>query len=207
MGELPRNVREFIVRDLIYVVGGGIVLTSFLYRFDRLPDQDTPLAFYLLGAGVAYVLGSSLQDLFSILRLVTTAKYPKPNRLVRWMHRRFTAEEWKDLPELDSSEIRSAIRKVLKDDLCRTHYERTISGMILAATMGPCTLVSGLLVSWRWLASSSGFDLAVAVTSLVLSVGLFALTWLRAAQVTRIDADALADYRDTRKGVDVSSEQ
>jgi hypothetical protein len=67
MGELPRNVREFIVRDLIYIAGGGLVIVSFLYRFDRLPDQDTPLAFYLLGAGAAYVVGSALQDIFSIV--------------------------------------------------------------------------------------------------------------------------------------------
>ena len=175
---------------------------SFLYCFDRLPNKDTPVAFYLLGAGVSYVLGCSLQDLFSIARLVTTAKYPKPNRWVCWMYLRFNNENWKDVPEFNSSELRPTFRELMKDDLRRAHYERAISGLILAATMGPCMLVSSLLIFWRWFSSCSGFDLAIAVTSLFLSIALFALSWLRAAQVTRTDADALVDYRATGKNED-----
>ena len=206
MGELPKNVREFIFRDIIYIVGGGIVLISFLYRFDCLPNQNTPVVFYLLGAGLSYVIGLSIQDLFSIARLVTTAKYEKPNRLVRCMYRRFYNEKWKDLPELNSNEVLPAVRKLLRNDLRRAHYERMISGLILASTMGPCMLISSLLIFWKWSVSCSGFDFAVFVTSLVLSIGLFALAWLRAANVTRTDADALAEYGPTEKNEDTSRE-
>lgn len=70
MPDLPENVREFIIRDLIYIIGGGMVIGSFLYRFDRLPGQDTPVAFYVFGAGIAYVVGNALQEFFCIIGLV-----------------------------------------------------------------------------------------------------------------------------------------
>ena len=203
--ELPKSVREFLVRDLIYIIGGGCILVSFLYRFDRLPGERTPVAFYLLGTGVAYVLGCAAQDLFSIARFVTTGPVVKPGRFIRYIYRRFTGEQWGELKGFEPSEVRQAIRSVLKEDEARAaHYERAIGGMILATTMAPCTLICSGLVFWRALASCSGFDFALAGASLALSVGLFVLAWLKASQVTQIDAAVVADFRAASKptGVD-----
>ncbi|MBL7146890.1 MAG: hypothetical protein ISS76_21815 [Phycisphaerae bacterium] len=206
MAELPRNVREFLVRDLIYIIGGSSVITSFLYLFDRLPNENTPLAFYLLGAGIAYMIGSSLQDLFSILKVVTTGPVEYPNKIIRGIYQRFTGEKWTELKEFDPSKVRTALRSILKNNEARAaSYERAISGMILSTTMCPCTLVSSLLIFLKWLASCSSFDLAVALMSFFLSVGMFTLAWLRATQVTRIDAEVLNEYRDNIKNENVSS--
>lgn len=207
MFELPRNVREFVVRDIIYIIGGGSVLTSFLYCFGRLPNESTPVAFYFLGAGIAYVIGCAIQDLFSIVRLVTTGPVEKPGRFIRCVYRRFTGEEWLDLKDFDLGRVRQALRSLLKNDEARAaRYERAISGMILATTMAPCTLLSGVLVLLRAICSPSAFDFAVAAASLVLCVGLFVLAWLKAVQITRIDAEVLADYRDRAKETGVSSD-
>jgi len=114
--ELPKNIRQFIVRDLVFLTGGGSVLTSFLYCFDRLPRKETPVAFYLLGAGVAYVIGCALQDLFSIARIVTTGPVPRPGKFLQFIYRSFTGEEWTDLERFDPSEARQAIRDIVRSD-------------------------------------------------------------------------------------------
>jgi len=193
MAELPKNLREFLARDLIYIVGGSSVIVSFLYRFDRIPDSSTPIAFYMLGAGLGYVVGYALQDLFSILRLVTTAQVTKPNRLLRWAYARFAGEPWEELPPLKSNEIGPGLRRFLNDDFTRARYERSITHMMVGTTIGPCILLSSFLIFWRWLVGRSQFDLVLSIVSLVLSVVLFLLSWIKAMQVTRIDARAVAD--------------
>jgi len=187
MADLPRNIREFIVRDLIYIIGGASVITSFLYSFDRLPNQDTPVALYLLGAGFSYVLGSTLQDLFSIVRLVTTANYKKPNKIVKWAYQRFCNEEWKETQTQNLTEDIKSDTSPKRDDLEQAYSERAIAGVILAATMGPCAFISSLIVFVRWLCScsSSVFDIALSVILLALSSGLILLNWIRIAQLSR----------------------
>jgi len=195
MEKLPRNISDFIVRDLSYIVGGGIVLASFLYRFDRLPDKDTPLAFYVLAAGLAYVVGNTLQDVFSILRLVSTAHVTKLWRPLKWCYERFTAEKWNDIESFDPSKVRQALRsKKDNNQAWAASYERSISGLILAATMTPCALISSVIIWSQWYMCQNEFDFWLAVTSLVLSVGLFALARIRAAQVTLNDAEIQKEY-------------
>ena len=207
MGELPKNIREFIVRDLIYVVGGGVVLTSFLYRFDRLPDGDTPVAFYLLGAGIAYVVCNVLQDVFSIFRLVTTAPVFKLGKSWRWIYRRFTNEAWKEIDNFNPGQTRRAIRSLRrKDPGYAADYERVISGLILAATMAPCTLMSALLVLWKCLVCPNQFDVCLFAALLALSVGLFVLARLRAARMARIDAESPAEDHVTPEQLDQESD-
>ncbi|MHC4169625.1 MAG: RING finger protein [Planctomycetota bacterium] len=207
MFELPRNVREFVVRDIIYIIGGGSVIVSFLYCFDRLPNEGTPVAFYFLGAGIAYVVGCAIQDLFSIIRLVTTGPVERPGGFIRRVYRRFTGEEWLELKDFDPGQVRQALRSVLKNDEVRAaRYERAISGMILATTMAPCTFLSGSLILLRTICSPSAFDFAVAAAALLLSLGLFVLAWLKAVQITRIDGEVLADYRDLAKETDIDSD-
>jgi len=198
MGELPRNVREFIVRDLVYIVGGGMVIMSFLYRFDRLPDKDTPLACWLLVAGVAYVVGNAVQDIFSISRIVTTAPVVKLGKWGSRIYRRFTNEVWVDISNFDPDQTRRAIRSLRKKDCgYAAEYERVVSGLILAATMTPCMFISGLLVSWRWFVSRDQFDLWLGAVAVILTFGLFMLVRIRAAQMARIDARAPEEDRAT----------
>lgn len=194
MSGLPKNLREFIVRDIVYIVGGGMVLVSLLYRFDRLPDEEMPLVCYLIGGGVAYVVGNALQDVFSVFRFVTTAPVLRMGRFWKWIYRRFTNDQWTDIGDFDPARVERAVRRLRREDPSyAAGYERVISGLILAATMAPCTLVSGVLVGCRWLEYRSAFDLHLSVMALALDAGLVVLNRLRAAQMARIDADAPAE--------------
>jgi len=55
MNELVKALKNFIVRDIIYIIGGASVILSFLYLFKKIGiiTKDTPAAIYLLIAGIA----------------------------------------------------------------------------------------------------------------------------------------------------------
>jgi len=58
MTEVPKHLQIFIARDIIYLIGGGCVVGSFLYACGKLPDgKEASIALNILAAGVAYVLG------------------------------------------------------------------------------------------------------------------------------------------------------
>jgi hypothetical protein len=196
MGELPKIISEFIVRDLNYIIGGSIVILSFLYRFGNFPDKDTPTVFYLFGAGIAYIIGYTLQDLFSIVRLVTTADVLKPWWPMQKFYWLFTRDKWKPIQELDKAQLRKAIsEKRKKENFWAVNYERTISGMISAATMASCFLVSRLMLLSSWwghiYCDKKHFAIAAGITLSCLSVILIVIARIRTLQYTRMRADLL----------------
>ncbi len=199
LSRLPKSIRDFIGRDVVYIVGGSILLTSILYRFNRLPNNDTHLAFYLLGLGIAYVVGYAMQDLFSIVGIVTTSQVTDPCSLHRWAYKRFENKPWEKLPVDKFDNVGSALNKYLDSEIARAHYERTITHLTVGASIGPCMLLSSLMVFWRWYAFREQFDLVASILSLLLSGGLVLLSWIKAMQITRIDAEAVVDYQADEK--------
>lgn len=131
MIEFPKDVREFIARDLVFLVGGSCVVGSFLYRFYKPPDQDTPIIYYLLAAGVAYVIGYALQDGFSVLRIVTTATVKKPGDLQKWLYKRFTGDDWDGVEQLDWKHVSSAVETKFHNDFYRAAYQRAVTLMMV----------------------------------------------------------------------------
>jgi hypothetical protein len=198
ISDLPKSIRDFLARDLAYVVGGGTVLTSFFYSFNRLPTGEIPVAFTLLGIGLSYVIGYAIQDLFSISRIVTTAQVPNPNRFLKWAYKRFENRPWKDLPECSFDDAGHAIQSFLNNDLSRSLYERTISFLILGATNGPCMFVASLFVFVRWCLNPNFFDFVLIVLSLLLGCGLVILCWLKAMEMTRIDVKAIIAFQNKK---------
>ncbi len=191
ISDLPQSIRDFLRRDLVYIVGGGTVLTSFLYSSNRLPIDKIPLGFTLLGMGLSYVIGYEIQDLFSISRIVTTAYVPKPNRFLKWVYKRFENKAWEDLPECSFDDIGHALQSFHDNDRSRAHYERTISHLILGATIGPCMFIAALFIFVKWCLHPNFFDFVLFTLSLLSGCGLVILCWLKAMQITRIDVKAV----------------
>jgi hypothetical protein len=191
ISDLPKSIRDFLGRDLIYIVGGGTVITSFLYSFNRLPIDDIPLAFTLLGIGLSYVIGYAIQDLFSILRIVTTAQVPKPNRFLKWAYNRFENRSWEELPECNFNDVGQALESFLNNDRSKSHYERTISLLMLGATIGPCMSIAFIFIFVRWCLCPNSFDFVLFILSLLFGCVLVILCWLKAMQITRIDVKAV----------------
>ena len=203
MPEVPESLKQFIARDLIYVIGGGSVLTTVLYRFDRFPAGEVPVGVQGLTVGIAYVLGYLLQDSFSLIGLVTTARVPKPSRLLKYLYKRFTGEMWRDLGEVQWDQQRPALRNELRDAQERAEYQRVITLMMVGSTMAPSALMVGGLLAWKRLSdvgADAVFDLTLAIGSVVIALLFLTLDWLKAAQLAAIEAEMIHDYQKSAAG-------
>jgi hypothetical protein len=183
MDEFVKALRHFIFRDAVYIVGGSGVIASRLYRFHRLPTAELPVAVYALLAGMAYFVGWAVQDVASIVRVVSTAPLT-PGRVTNRLYFLFTRQKWPKLVPQSG------------DENINARLERHMTQMIAGATLGPCCLIAFGFVAWKcrvesgtfdfrtWANSDSGLaDLTLAIGLLVFSVAFFALSRIKNAQV------------------------
>ncbi len=147
MDELAKAFKDFIARDLIFIIGGSSVVLAFLYLFDCFRPYDAfPVPYYLIAAGIAYTVGYALQDFSCLIGFVTTARLhlKPPSCFVQCLYSRFLREEpWKNTKGLDLDRAADWIKEKPHQ---RAEYERIITLMQVGTTMGPCSLVSGVLV-------------------------------------------------------------
>ena len=184
MVELIKALGRFVARDLVFIVGGSTVILSTAYAFDRRYPVDLPATYYLLGAAFAYVLGYAIQDLFGLTPILTMADYFQPNCFVRWLYRRFTREQWQDIPAFDPYELDVTIRA--RESAGLAFLERLVSIRQVGSTMGSCMLVAAIPVYLRAFSKEGDHtDLLLAVSATVLGIGLICLSWVKAAQQMR----------------------
>ena len=193
MDELVKTLKHFIYRDLLYVIGGGAVIVSFLYLFGQLDLQKIPTAVYLLGAGIAYVIGYAIQDGLSLTPVITTVPVSKPGRIVKRLYKCFLGREWQ---ELDSFDLDAESIRINEDanERSRTQLERIISLKHIGTTMGSCGLVSALPLAFKAVETKGGFDFTLVGLVSLASIVLLALSWVKAAQ----EAEYIARLRSRR---------
>ncbi len=185
MGELIRALRHFIARDVLYVVGGGSVILSFLYFFDQLPDASSvSTAMYLLAAGIAYVVGYTIQEAFSLTGLLTSSYVTAPGRLVRFLYGRFTGRQW--TLESDFDPLRANVTiSAYADELNLVELHRIIALRQAGTTTASSGFVCAVLLGAKAFCNRAPFDITLAVAVLVLSLVAWALGWIKAAQQTQ----------------------
>jgi hypothetical protein len=181
VNELINVLRRFIARDLVFLIGGGSVVGSFLYTFTCLPTPDEHVVLFLFLGGVSYVVGYVVQDGFALLGLVPTTN---PRRLPRWLARLYARyvrdqrQQWRDLPDTD---FERAEENLTPDQAL--WLERITTLQQVGATVGPCWVVSaGLLVVRLRLNGVARFGLVLAIGGFGLALVLFCLAWIKAAQ-------------------------
>lgn len=180
MDELFKALRRFITRELIYIIGGGSVVASFLYAFDRVPSPHDHVVLYLLIAGISYVVGYVLQDAFCLLPVLPTAAPHRLNCYQQTLYRWYTREQWQNIP--DTTDFEQA-EETLKDERQIAWLERITSLQQVCTTVGSCWFVSGGFLSGRWwFMSRSGFDLTLTMAALSMAVVLAHLAWVKAGQ-------------------------
>ena len=134
-------------------------------------------------------------ECLSIIGVVTTSQVTDPCSLQRWAYERFENKPWEKLPADKFDNVGSALEKYLDSEMARAHYERIITQLIVGASIGPCMLLSSLMVFWRWGAFRDQFDLVASILLFLLSGGLILLSWIKAMQIPKIDAEAVAAYQ------------
>lgn len=83
MNELIKSLKDFIFRDIIYIIGGVSVILSLLYAFDEMDviGKKPSIFTVLYIAGIGYILGWLIQTIFSVFHIVTTSQNYRPKML------------------------------------------------------------------------------------------------------------------------------
>jgi hypothetical protein len=155
VNELLKLVRNFIYRDLAFIVGGTIVLASLAYALGRtaaFTRADVPLHFIVLFLALAYVLGYATQDFGGLIfRLVRTgALYERqPSRCWQQLYKRFTDSEWKEVNYTEGNptrfEVDMAGRAVPPP--VQQSLDRIVSLKVISLCIGACSLLSSLIIA------------------------------------------------------------
>lgn len=183
--ELFKALRYFITRDVMYLVGGGSVCVTLLYVSGQPLTKEYPTGIWLLAAGVAYGVGYAVQEILSLFPCLTTAPVLKPNRLVRWLYRRFTLTNWSCI---DRSAWPKKMQTFEENAPSRTfaQFQRIIGLKHIGSTLGANWLVSGCVLG-IYAASNQGskLDFVLVFGTLFLATGLIAMAWVKGAQQTQ----------------------
>jgi hypothetical protein len=181
MGELVKAFHKFLMRDLSYITGGGAVILSFLYVFDRFPEESTSTYWYVLGVAFAYVVGYAIQDALGVLRIIRMKAAHPPNELARWLYKRYDRKTPKPFVEAAYNRgkhwLYTSAAQRYKDD-----HERIEGLKQVAFTVGPCLIISGILLLIRCLLALVAFDLVLSFALLAIGAVLYLLGWLKVTQ-------------------------
>ena len=178
--EIFGTFKEFIYRDLFYVAGGVSVLLATTFAFNVPIDYKGWTGVYL--AVLGYVVGYALQEIVSIVGLVTTS-YREPNRFIKWVGKRFSpSEDWESLPPVDNLDL-SALRNCLDQhcgESCQKRINRTINLKQVGSSMGSSLLITTfILVLAAINHPNDKWYVPLAVISFLLSLFLIIINWVK----------------------------
>jgi hypothetical protein len=221
MSDHFKALEKFLFRDLSFLLGGSVVIGSGLYAFQRLPEEGFSTFKYFLGLGVAYAVGYSVQEFFTLAHVVRTRARESPNTLGRLLYRlyeRHPINPW--MPE--QYDVARDWLYENAPQMFRDAHERTQSLKQVGTTLGPCFIVSSYILLgksaqagmsfqsfvidlakclvWPLLAVASWtpprcmpFELTAAVGLAGLGFFLWLLGWLKVTQQGRY----LIDYHES----------
>jgi hypothetical protein len=181
MSELIKAFEKFLMRDLSYVTGGGAVILSFLYVFNRLPAESTPIVWYVPGVAFAYVLGYAIQDALALCHIIRMKAGHAPNKFASWLYKCYdrTPPQTFNKEEYDNGKfwLYTSAPQRFKDD-----HERTEGMKQVAFAIGPCLVISGILLLAKDCIANPSFDRAMSCVSIVVGAVLYVLGWLKVTQ-------------------------
>jgi len=183
MDELVKALKNFIVRDIIYIIGGASVILGFLCLLKRMDIvKGASTVSYLYVAGISWVIGYCVQELFSLLHIVTTSSYFNLPDYFRWLlgrsYERLVGEPWEVIfPDIPVGPLRHkrVSKRLHEADMIirekasvdnKADRERIISLMMVGTTIGLCAFLSSFLIVFE---SLSGFSNSFYETSLCFS--------------------------------------
>jgi|SRR6516164_3158863 hypothetical protein len=162
MTDLVSLFRNFIYRDLAFILGGSIVLLSTFYALRSCVGLSLPslsvnqqLYFLFLFTVLAYVVGYTVQDFMALLpwKPTFTGYVFKPDCLWKCLYNRFTGSTWKEpsFAENTHGALRFAIRMnkfpEVPEPILR-ELDRIRSLKVFSMCVGGCSALSAFI----WLA-------------------------------------------------------
>jgi hypothetical protein len=191
MGDWAKLFKNFIYRDVAFILGGSIVLASFAYCFGLFPlidkaNADVRFPLTLLLVALAYVVGYGVQDIAGVIRLSSTAVPYHPRWFGRSLYRRFTRSEWKAVDyakaPFEEFEIEMGLWTIPERTL--QALDRIVSLKVVSVCIGTCASLSAvfILIHWFRLGMQSRLDLVLFIAAALFGLVLICLGWLKAMQ-------------------------
>jgi len=181
MSDLFKAFEKFLFRDMSFLLGGSVVVASGMYVFNGLPTGDVLAFEYFIGAGVAYAVGYSVQEVFTLLRIVRTKAGYSPNWLSSSLYHLFDRRR---AVQVDPREYQEAKRWLYEQapQRFRDDHERTEALKQVGTTLGPCFFLSGVILLGKDVLLRLEYESAVSWGFVVLGLVLFLLGWLKVTQ-------------------------
>ena len=178
---------RFYFRDVTFVAGGGMVILSALKFFDMPPNEDTSGLYYALGVVFAYALGYAIQDVSTAFRIVRVKAGLDPNRLQRFLYHHFEKEPVPhckvDREDYEEAKVWLYAHGKGSTPRQQDDHERIEALKQFGTVLGPCLIVSGLLICFTPQgAESTSIPVLLGVVLSVLGVILILLGWLKVTQ-------------------------
>lgn len=199
MSELIRIVKYFITRDIVYLIGGSILMTSMFYaagQVSKICNIGNAMLFVL--AGLSYIIAVVLTDQAGALGIVSVSIECTPKKKMIDRFEKFTNRPWKEITK-DQKEEFEKRKDNLKDDEFRWQLERTVTLQMIGATCSPCVFLAAIGVGVHYVAaltSVSGLDrivfidisrvdVPILILLVWLSIGLRKMSWTKGLQQAR----------------------
>lgn len=185
MEPLVDTFKKFIARDALYILGGWSVILATLYCVDSPLDDNSSTALIVFLSGVAYVLGYSIQELFSMTPFLTTQHFV-PKGLVSFFYKQFTG---KDVPgNLPSDSLNAFINLYAHlTDRQMEQLDRVVNLKQVGSAMGPNWIVAGIILAIR--AVNHGWqtiDILLFAASFFFGIFLIIMCWVKGVQQMQI---------------------
>jgi hypothetical protein len=194
MGDWATLFKNFIYRDVAFILGGSIVLGSFAYCLDLLQLKDLPfftissVPNVILFAALAYVVGYGVQDSGGVMRVSATAVPYKPKCCGRRLYKAFTRLDWTPVDYHEgTTPIEFEIEMGRQDIPPRTlqALDRILSLKVISMCIGASLILSGIFIAIHSLRSggqSYVLDVVGFLSSFLFGAALICLGRLKAMQ-------------------------
>jgi hypothetical protein len=198
MSEFASLFRQFLYRDLAFVLGGLVVLGSLAYAFRSWTSligwissnwhQLSPASIVVIVAA-SYVIGYAVQDIGGVLGITTTHPF-EPGCFCKWLYERFSGFPWREITYYDvrnDREFKFEIhmgRLQIPETTILQALERIRALKVISMCMGGCLAVSAfiLLVQIRFNEWSLAVDISILILLSLFAFCLICLGWIKGMQ-------------------------
>lgn len=181
---------RFLYRDIIWILGGSLVLITIAYGADfeeaELAIAELTNAVYFLAAVFSWIVGYVVQDIAGILHITSTSVESKiatnPSNFVKWMYKRFIGSDY--CPPSESVDV-THVWFPLKDNSTAegAYYERLIGLLVVGACIGPASLIAAISILVHAAPQFDTHSIVTSVLLLLLSVFLLVLARIKLLQL------------------------
>jgi hypothetical protein len=182
MSELFKPFGRFISRDVPYIVGGGSILMSLVIVLNLKAPLDVNVGVQLFVAGIAYVVGYTVQEVLSLTPLVNTSICIKPSPLMQSIYERWTRQEWVMRSDLDYQSLYDQLYATLSAEKLAA-FDRVVMLKHIGTAVGSSWLFVGTCLLIGASFQNSMPLLILGLLAMFFSLALLLTGWLQAMQM------------------------